>query len=177
MKILFQMQKDFESYYKKSPSIPELIYAFFAIPGIRASSLYRIGNFFWYKGNRCIAKIFVRFIRSFGGIEIGISAKIGGGIMFPHASGIVIGTRCVIGENCTIMQGVTLGQSNSTKASDEEVIQPVLGNNVYVGAGAKVLGKIFIGDNAVIGANAVVLKDVPPDHVAVGVPARILYKP
>lgn len=104
------------------------------------------------------------------GIQIPRSCKIGPGLRIYHFGCIVINPLTVIGENCTLRQGVTIG---NRQAIDDV---PVLGNNVDIGAGAKILGKIRIGNNVSIGANAVVLKDVPDNHIAVGVPARIFPK-
>jgi serine O-acetyltransferase len=100
------------------------------------------------------------------GSDIDPNATIGRGLSLPHPTGVVVHRDAVIGDNCMIMQQVTIGQL-------AESFAPRIGNGVYIGAGAKVLGGVVIGDRARIGANAVVLCDVPADHVAVGVPARI----
>jgi serine O-acetyltransferase len=115
---------------------------------------------------RFIAKRRIQFWSIITGADIAPEATLGGGLMLPHPNGIVFHRDAVIGVNCMIMQQVTIGQLASDGA-------PRLGNNVYVGAGAKVLGPITIGDGASIGANAVVLADVPPHATAVGIPARI----
>jgi serine O-acetyltransferase len=99
--------------------------------------------------------------------DIAPNAKISKGVQFPHLIGVVIHGDSIVGEDCMIMQGVTLGQLAESGA-------PVLGRRVYVGAGAKILGPVFIGDGARIGANAVVMRDVPPESTAVGVPAKIV---
>lgn len=101
------------------------------------------------------------------GTDIGLGASIGGGLRLPHPNGVVIHTDANIGNNCMIMQQVTIGQLAATGT-------PKIGNAVYIGAGAKVLGAICLGDHAAIGANAVVLMDVPSSRTAVGVPARLL---
>jgi serine O-acetyltransferase len=101
------------------------------------------------------------------GADIGLGANIGGGLLLPHPNGVVIHGSAVIGNNCRIMQQVTIGQL----AADDV---PKIGNGVYIGAGAKVLGPIVVGDHAAIGANSVVLIDVPRAATAVGVPARLL---
>jgi len=103
------------------------------------------------------------------GTDISKEAKLGGGLILPHPNGVVIHEKAVIGVNCMIMQQVTIGQ-----LADEGA--PILGSNVYIGAGAKVLGDISIGDNVSIGANAVVLVDVPDNSTAVGVPAKVIKK-
>ena len=106
------------------------------------------------------------------GIEIHPGAKIGKGLLIDHGMGVVIGETTEIGDNCTIYQGVTLGGTGKDKGKRH----PTLGNNVLVGAGAKVLGPIKIGDNVKIAANAVVLQEVPPNSTAVGVPARVVKR-
>lgn len=110
------------------------------------------------------------FIRIIYSSDISCKSKIGAGLMILHGHDIVIGADVVIGKNCKIFNGVTLGNKNTEININE---QPILGNNVVVGTGAKILGKIFIGDNVKIGANSVVLIDIPSDSVAVGVPANI----
>lgn len=117
-----------------------------------------------------IAKIFSTLNTIFFGIEIAIRCKIGGGLYLPHTQGIVIGASSV-GENVTIFQGVTLGAKNLDFSYDES-LRPRIGNNVIIGAGAKILGGIVVGGNSVIGANAVVLHNIPDHTVAFGVPAK-----
>lgn len=106
-----------------------------------------------------------RFWSMVTGTDIGLGARLGQGLGLPHANGVVIHEDTVIGDNCMIMQQVTIGII--------EAHPPTIGSNVYIGAGAKVLGNIRLGDRARIGANAVVLHDVPEDHTAAGVPATI----
>ena len=103
--------------------------------------------------------------------EIGLDTEIGGGLLLLHPNGIVIHPATRIGPNCLIFQQVTLGSSGSGRGV------PVLGGHVDVGAGAKILGPVTVGDHAIIAANAVVLKDVPPGAVAAGVPAKIIKQP
>lgn len=108
-----------------------------------------------------------RFLSMVTGTSILLGARLGENISFPHPNGVVIHEDAVVGSDCMIMQQVTLGTTAHGGA-------PTLGNNVYVGAGAKILGSVKIGDRARIGANAVVMIDVPADSTAVGVPARIV---
>ncbi len=105
------------------------------------------------------------------GIETSSKVKIGGGLFLPHTIGTILGAES-IGKNVTIMHGVTLGARESD-LHFTSALRPVVGNNVFIGAGAKIIGPVTIGDNAKVGANAVVLKDVPPSTLAVGVPAVI----
>jgi len=105
-------------------------------------------------------------------LEIGINPKIGNNLRITHIQGIIIGNEVVIGDNCTLYQQVTLGQKqNGIEGYGED---PILGDNVVIFAGAKVFGKIKIGNNTTVGANSVVFKDVPENSIAVGVPARII---
>ena len=111
-----------------------------------------------------------RFWSVVTGCDLPINTKIGGGLLMPHPNGIVVHPLCEIGPNCLIFQQVTLGSNGSITGSGV----PTLGGHVDVGAGAKILGPIMVGDNAVIGANAVVLTDVPANTVAVGIPSRVI---
>lgn len=133
--------------------------------------LYKTANTLYLQGVPLIPKIIFCIIRSVFGASIPFTATIGRGTWFGCGGiGVVIHPRAIIGENCAIAQCVTVGG----RKGHPDV--PVLGNNVFVGAGAKVLGPITIGDNAIIGANAVVLNDVPANATAVGVPARIVKR-
>ncbi len=145
-------------------------------PGFRAMAVYRFGV--WRMGVRSkllraplsvLYRSMYRHVRNHYGIELPYSAKLGQGVVIEHQSGIVIHGNCVIGDGCYIRQGCTLGNRTLDRVQDA----PVLGRGVNVGAGAKLLGAVRVGDGAVIGANAVVLKDVPAGAVAVGVPAVV----
>jgi serine O-acetyltransferase len=127
---------------------------------------------------RLISKLVVlryRFWSVITGADIPINGRIGGGLLLLHPNGIVIDQDVVIGTNCTIFQQVTIGDARNSRQKGQPV--PVIGNNVEIGAGAKVLGDIRVGDHAKIGANAVVLQDIPPHAIAVGIPARIKRVP
>ena len=127
---------------------------------------------------RLISKLVVlrhRFWSAITGADIPINGRIGGGLLLLHPNGIVIDQDVVIGTNCTIFQQVTIGDARSSRQKGQPV--PIIGNNVEIGAGAKVLKDIRVGDYAKIGANAVVLQDVPPHAIAVGIPARITADP
>lgn len=120
-----------------------------------------IGGFLRY-----LIEYFIRIVFS---SDISCRAKIGGGLNIMHGHDIVIGSGVVIGENCKIFNGVTMGNKET---EGYQVAHPQLGNGVVIGTGAKILGPIYIGDNAKVGANSVVLKDIPPNSTWVGVPAR-----
>ncbi len=126
----------------------------------------------WFQLVMWLPKTFWQlFIATLTGIEIETSAVIGKGLFVPHFTGIFVNADCVIGENCTILQGVTLGIGG-----DSDGRSPQVGNNVYIGAGAKVIGGIKVGDNASIGGNSLVVSSVPENFVAFGVPARAMPK-
>lgn len=141
-------------------------------PGIHALFWHRVAHRLWNLNLQTLARIVSYINRFFTGIEIHPGATIGNGFFIDHGMGVVIGETAEIGENCLMYHGVTLGGVSLEKKKRH----PTLGNNVVIACGAKVLGAITIGDNARIGANAVVLKDVPADSTVVGIPGRIVIQ-
>lgn len=137
--------------------------------GLQAFFYYRISHFFFKSNLKFLARAISQYARWRTGIEIHPGAQIGKGLFIDHGMGVVIGETSILGENVTLFQGVTLGGTGKEKGKRH----PTLGNNVVVGAGAKILGNIKLGDNVSVGANAVVLKDVPSNSTVVGVPGRI----
>ena len=140
--------------------------------GLHAILMHRLSHALYLLGYDLLARIVSNLARFFTGIEIHPAARIGKGLLIDHGMGVVIGETAEIGDGCTIFQGVTLGGTGKEQGKRH----PTLHNNVFVGAGAKILGNIEIGNNAKIGANAVVLTDVPDNSTAVGIPARIIDK-
>lgn len=140
--------------------------------GVHALIAYRIAHKLHEKKCYLSARAISQTARFFTGIEIHPGAKIGKGLMIDHGMGVVIGETAEIGDNCTLYQGVTLGGTGK----DVGKRHPTLGNNVMVGAGAKVLGPFTIGDNTKIAANAVVLEEIPENCTAVGIPAKIVRR-
>lgn len=146
------------------------------LPQLNLIFYFRIGSFLKSKNNILarfiypIIKLIYNYKQLLTGIQLPLGTNVGGGLAFIHFSNIVIAQSSVIGCNCTILQGVTLGHSFSAKTDGT----PVLGDNVVVFAGAKLLGNIRIGDKAVIAANAVVTKDVPGNCIVAGNPAKII---
>jgi serine O-acetyltransferase len=148
---------------------------FLATPGFRYAVLLRF--YAYARGShwcRCgVRQLTVLLLHRYAirfGIDISRDARIGSGLYIGHFGGIVVNAAVLIGDNCNLSQGVTLGQVNrGPKAGC-----PTLGNNVYVGPGAKIIGRISVGDGAAVGANAVVVDDVPPHAAVGGVPARVL---
>lgn len=166
MSLLELLKEDFESHGRD-----------WTKPGFRALAVYRFGVWRMGIGPRAVRAPFsiayrfmFRHVRNHYGIELPYSATIGRKVVFEHQGGIVIHGAAVVGEGSCIRQGVTLGN----RSVDEPNEAPVLGKNVNVGVGAKLLGKVHVGDGAAIGANAVVLEDVPPGATAVGVPAKVV---
>ena len=134
----------------------------------------RLSEFFFERRMGIVAKLFSMANVAVFGIECSPQVTIGGGLFLPHTVGTVLGAER-IGDNVTILQGVTLGTAEPDNGFTVS-LRPVIGNNVVLGAGAKVIGPVTIGDHAKVGANAVVLQDVPSHAVAVGVPARIIVR-
>jgi len=139
-------------------------------PSVQAIAFYRAAHFLHRAGFRFLARLISQTARGFTGIEIHPGAVIGKGLFIDHGMGVVIGETAILGDNVTLFQGVTLGGTGKEKGKRH----PTTGNNVVIGAGAKVLGSFTIGDNVQIGANAVVVREVPANSVVVGVPGRIV---
>jgi serine O-acetyltransferase len=131
---------------------------------------HRVSHWLWKKEFFLVARILSHFTRLVTGIEIHPGAKIGRGYFIDHGMGVVIGETAEIGENCTLYHGVTLGGTSWAK----EKRHPTLGNNVVVGAGAKILGPFFVADGSKIGSNSVVVKSVPENATVVGIPAKVV---
>ena len=153
----------------RDPAAKNTLEVILLYAGLHAIILYRIAHKLW----KLKIPIFPRAISQFGrfvtGIEIHPGATIAKGLFIDHGTGVVIGETSIIGENVTLFQGVTLGGTGKETGKRH----PTIGNNVVIGAGAKVLGNITIGDNSYVGANAVVLRDVPHNSTVVGVPGHL----
>ena len=162
---------DIKSIRERDPAARSGWEVFFLYSGFHAVLYYRVANFFYRHKMKFIARWVSQTGRFFTGVEIHPGATIGRGLMIDHGMGVVIGETAVVGDNCTIYQGVTLGGTGK----DTGKRHPTLGNNVMVGSGAKVLGPFTVGDNAESAAGAVVLDTVPEGATAVGVPARMIY--
>ncbi len=158
------------AYKERDPAARSKISIFLLYPGVRAMIDHRIAHWFYKKGHFYIARSISQRSRKRTGIEIHPGATIGKRLVIDHGMGIVIGETTIIGDDCLLYQGVTLGGSGKEKGKRH----PTLGNNVLVGAGAKVLGSFTVGDNARIAANAVVLNEIPANATAVGVPAKVV---
>ncbi len=163
--------KDLKSIKERDPAARNCLEVFFLYSGFHALVYYRIAHFFYKHKLKFIARWISQTGRFFTGVEIHPGAEIGTGLFIDHGAGVVVGETAVIGDRCTIYQGVTLGGTGK----DTGKRHPTIGNNVMIGAGAKVLGPFTVGDNAKIASGAVVLGEVPEGATAVGVPARIIF--
>ena len=141
-------------------------------PSFKALIYYKVSHYFYLKKRHFIARLISERAKRKTGIEIHPGATIGKGLFIDHGSSVVIGETAVIGDNVTMFHGVTLGGTGKEKGKRH----PTIGNNVFIGCGAKLLGNITIGDNVKIGANAVVLKDIEPNVTVVGVPGVIVKR-
>ena len=153
----------------KDPAARSFLEVLLLYQGLHAFISYRIAHFFYKLRFFFLARLISQISRHITGIEIHPGAQIGKRFFIDHGIGVVIGETAIIGDDVLLYQGVTLGGTGLEKGKRH----PTIGNNVVIGAGAKVLGNITIGDNSYIGANAVVIKDVPPNSTVVGVPGRI----
>ena len=163
------LKYDLNKVMENDPAARSKIEVFLLYPTIHALIAYRIAHYFYTKKLFFLARLISQISRFFTGIEIHPGAKIGKGIFIDHGMGVVIGETAEIGDNVTIYHGVTLGGTGKDKGKRH----PTIGNDVIIGCGAKILGPISIGDGAKIGANSVVLKNVPKGKTAVGIPAVI----
>lgn len=152
----------------RDPAARHMLEVALTYPGFHALLLHRLSHLLWRLHLKLFARLLAMVARLLTGIEIHPAAVIGAYCFIDHGLGVVIGETAVIGKRCTLYQGVTLGGMSTEKGKRH----PTIGNDVVVGAGAMLLGPITVGDRARIGANAVVLKDVPADAVMVGIPAR-----
>ena len=171
-KILDFFISDVKVAFYKDPAAKSLIEVLTSYPGIKAILLYRIAHFFWKIGMPFIPRYISEIARELTGIEIHPGAEIGSDFFIDHGTGCVIGETTEIGNNVTIFSGVVLGGTNIAPVKRH----PTLGDNIVIGTGAKVLGPVKIGDNVKIGANSVVVTNVPPNSVVVGVPGKVISR-
>ena len=165
-----RLRADIRAVKERDPAARNSFEILLLYSGVHAVINHRLAHWFYKHRLFFLARLVSQFSRFLTGIEIHPGAKIGRGIFIDHGSGVVIGETTEIGDNCTIYQGATLGGTGKERGKRH----PTLGNNVMVGCGARILGPFYVGDNAKIAANAVVLEEVPANATAVGVPARIV---
>lgn len=162
--------EDIKAYKRNDPAAKSVAEILLLYNGLHATTDYRIAHWFYRHKLFFIARLISQWSRFWTGIEIHPGAKIGRRLVIDHGAGIVIGETAEIGDDCLLYQGVTLGGTGK----DCGKRHPTLGNNVMVGAGARILGPFTVGNNARIGANSVVLREVPDNTTVVGVPGRIV---
>ncbi len=166
------IKEDFLNVKRNDPALHSSFELFFNYPGLWALLFHRIAHWLYTKGLRFLP----RFISAIGlfltTIDIHPAATLGRRVFIDHGVGVVIGETAIIGDDVLIYQQVTLGGVSTSKGKRH----PTLENGVVIGAGAKILGNIIIGENSKVGANSVVVKDVPPDSTAIGIPARVLKR-
>lgn len=165
-----KIRKDFQAALSMDPAATSRLEVALTYAGFHSLLFYRFAHWLWKKRVPFIPRALSQFARFITGIEIHPGATIGSGLFIDHGMGVVIGETTEIGDNVTLFQGTTLGGTGKQRGKRH----PTLGNHVVVGAGAKVLGPIKIGDYVKIGANSVVLQDVPDHSTVVGIPGRIV---
>jgi serine O-acetyltransferase len=170
--MLTAIRQDIRAAKERDPAVPTTLQVIFAYPGVHAIWGHRISHWLWNRGARVAARVFAELTRILTGVEIHPGAVLGAGLFIDHATGVVIGETAEVGDDVTIYHGVTLGGTGT----DTGKRHPTIGDRVIVGAGAKILGPIKIGDDSRIGANAVVVKEVPSSSVVVGVPGQIISR-
>jgi serine O-acetyltransferase len=166
--MLKRMREDIRSVFGRDPAVRNAWEVLTCYPGLHAVWGHRLSHWLWHHGMRWLARWLAHWMRGFTGVEIHPGARIGRRLFIDHGMGVVIGETAEIGDDCTLYQGVTLGGVSWNPGKRH----PTLGNRVIVGAGAKVLGPFTVGDDARVGSNSVVTKEVPPGTTVVGMPAR-----
>jgi serine O-acetyltransferase len=167
-----EIRRDVRAVLERDPAARSTFEVVLCYPGVHALAFHRIAHAIWRRGWRIPARFLSQVARFLTGIEIHPAAKIGSGLFIDHGMGVVIGETAEVGENVTLLQGVTLGGTSLKR----EKRHPTLGDNVVVGAGAKIIGAFKIGDGSRIGAGSVVVREVPTNSVVVGVPGRVTYR-
>ena len=166
------LRRDIRTVLERDPAARSLLEVLLCYPGVHALAFHRVAHRLWNLGWTTLARFVSHVARFLTAIEIHPAARIGPGLFIDHGAGVVIGETAEVGENVTLLQGVTLGGTSLKR----EKRHPTLGNDVVVGAGAKIIGAFKIGDGSRIGAGSVVVREVPPNSVVVGVPGRVTYR-
>lgn len=164
------MREYIKTYMEKDPAATNAFEVFLNFPGLHAVLAHKFTHFLYKKGFRVTSRFISNIVRFFTGVEIHPGATIGKRLFIDHGMGIVIGETAEIGDDVMLYQGVTLGGTGKDKGKRH----PTIGNNVMISAGAKILGPIMVNDNAKVGANAVVLREVPANSTVVGIPAKVV---
>lgn len=167
--IYFTFSQEIRTVKERDPAAKSSLEVLLLYPGLHAQVMYRVAHQLWVWQVPIVPRWLSQLGRFWTGIEIHPGATIGKNLFIDHGMGVVVGETAIIGDNVLLYQGVTLGGTGKECGKRH----PTVGNNVVIGAGAKVLGNITIGDNSYVGANAVVIKHVPANATVVGIPARI----
>lgn len=165
-----QWREDVQCVFARDPAARSTAEILLTYPGVHALLVFRLSHRLWLSGWKLLARFLSFISRTISNVDIHPGATIGHRFFIDHGAGVVIGETTVIGDDVTLYHGVTLGGTTWNK----EKRHPTLGNKVLIGAGAKVLGNITVGDSARVGANSVVIKDVPPCCTVVGIPGRVI---
>jgi serine O-acetyltransferase len=166
------LTRDIQAALDRDPAARSAIEVLLCYPGLHALYFHRVAHWLWNHRLKTLGRFVSHVSRFLTGIEIHPGAVIGPGLFIDHGMGVVIGETTEMGENVTIYQGVTLGGTSLEKKKRH----PTIGNNVVIGAGAKILGPFKVGDNSRIGSGSVVVKEVPPNSLVVGVPGQVTYR-
>lgn len=166
------LRRDIQAARDRDPAVRSTPEILFCYPGVHALWLQRLAQWFWMRRFLFVGRFISHVNRFLTGIEIHPAARLGPGLFIDHGMGVVIGETTEVGENVTIYQGVTLGGTSLERKKRH----PTIGDNVVIGAGAKILGPFTVGDNSKIGSSSVVVNEVPPNSVVVGVPGRVIYR-
>ena len=170
--MLAAFRSDIQAAKDRDPAVPSTLQVVFAYPGVHAIWGHRVSHWLWGRGAKVAARTLGEITRILTGVDIHPGAIIGTGLFIDHATGVVIGETAEVGDDVTIYHGVTLGGAGRETGKRH----PTVGDRVIIGAGAKILGPIKIGDDSRVGANAVVVKEVPSSAVVVGVPGQIISR-
>jgi serine O-acetyltransferase len=170
--VLEQMRRDVRTVLERDPAARSALEVVLCYPGVHAIWFHRAAHRLWNRGWLTAARFLSHVSRFLTGIEIHPAARLGPGLFIDHGMGVVIGETAEVGENVTLLQGVTLGGTSLRR----EKRHPTLGDHVVVGAGAKIIGGFRIGARSRIGAGSVVVREVPDNAVVVGVPGRVTYR-
>ena len=166
------LKRDIQAALDRDPAARSTLEVLLCYPGLHALYFHRVAHWLWNNRVMTLGRLVSHLGRFLTGIEIHPGAAIGPGLFIDHGMGVVIGETTEIGENVTIYQGVTLGGTSLEKKKRH----PTIGNNVVIGAGAKILGPFKVGDDSRIGSGSVVVREVPPNSVVVGVPGQVTYR-
>jgi serine O-acetyltransferase len=170
--MLDTLKRDIQAVFERDPAARNVLEVVLCYPGLHALLFHRLAHRLWRSDWLILGRFVSHLGRFFTGIEIHPGARVGPGLFIDHGMGVVIGETTEIGVNCTLYQGVTLGGTSLKK----EKRHPTLGHHVVVGAGAKILGAITIGDHSRVGAGSVVVTEVPPHSTVVGIPGRVVQR-